>query len=400
MTDINSMTADTSHATSYSLVIRLLNGPLCGCEFLLFTGRTLFVVRAPSHMASPEVITELPPDTLFIPLENGGVNFEVYFDNSDSVAISLRELSAEGKTNKEHPASLNQVLRIGGLVFALRLENQTWSSDILSYPNSIPSITNSTLRRYIPAVGVLALIMGAVIIIALFWLWNTPQKQANELGLLLGNDNQRFQVLTGRNKILYIAASNERDVSWAQQVIARGENKDPAQVISTDRENTRITRWLADNYPDLAYYRLQMDTPRLPQLWISRQRTILNNADRQRLSKSLLSQFPYADQISVIAIDDATVIRQAENELKRQAIPYTRQDHADSVTFVVQGALDDGELLRARQLVEHFYRQWGERYVQFAIELKDDWLKGHSYQYGEQGYIKMSPAHWYFPKPL
>lgn len=399
MTDIDSMTTDTSHATSHNLVIRLLNGPLCGCEFLLFPGRTLFVVRDPSQVASPEVITELPPDTLFIPLERGGMNFELRFDNSDSAAISLRELSAEGNASKEYSASLNQVLQIGELNFALRLENQTWHSEILAYPNSTPKIASSTRRRYIPAVVALALITGAVVI-ALFWLWRTPQKQANELGLLLGNDNQRFQVLPGRNKTLYVAASNERDVSWAQQVIARGENKEPAQVISIERENARMTRWLADNYPDLAYYRLQMDNPRLPQLWISRQRAALNDVDRQRLSQRLLSQFPYADQISVIAIDDATVIRQAETELKRQALPYTRQDHAGGVTFVVQGALDDGELLRARQLVEAYYRQWGGRYVQFAIELKDDWLKGRSYQYGEQGYIKMSPAHWYFPKPL
>ncbi|PJG60487.1 PrgH/EprH family type III secretion apparatus protein [Aeromonas cavernicola] len=393
------MAIDTSHATSHNLVIRLLNGPLCGCEFLLFSGRTLFVVRNPSQVASPEVTAELPPDTLFIPLEHGGINFELRFENSDSAAIFLRELSADSNTCKEHSASLNKVLQIGELIFALRLENQAWSSEILAYPNSTPKITRSTRRRSISAVIALALITGAVVI-ALFGVWSTPQKQANELDLLLSNDNQRFQVLFGRNKTLYVAASNERDVSWAQQVIARGENKKTAQVISSERENARMTRWLADNYPDLAYYRLQMDNPKLPQLWISRQRAALSDAERQRLSQRLLSQFPYADQISVIEIDDATVIRQAETELKRQALPYTRQDHVGGVTFVVQGALDDGELLRARQLVEEYYRRWGGRYVQFAIELKDDWLRGRSYQYGEQGYIKMSPAHWYFPKPL
>ncbi|WP_306461289.1 PrgH/EprH family type III secretion apparatus protein, partial [Pseudomonas fluorescens] len=47
-----------------------------------------------------------------------------------------------------------------------------------------------------------------------------------------------------------------------------------------------------------------------------------------------------------------------------------------------------------------FNQQWGERYVHFAIELKDDWLKGKSFQYGPQGYVKMTPSSWYFPKPL
>ncbi|MDI8799794.1 hypothetical protein MJM59_28450, partial [Salmonella enterica subsp. enterica serovar Montevideo] len=42
---------------------------------------------------------------------------------------------------------------------------------------------------------------------------------------------------------------------------------------------------------------------------------------------------------------------------------------------------DDVEILRARQFVDSYYRTWGGRYVQFAIELKDDWLKGRSFQY-------------------
>ena len=46
------------------------------------------------------------------------------------------------------------------------------------------------------------------------------------------------------------------------------------------------------------------------------------------------------------------------------------------------------------------YLQWGDRYVHFAIELKDDWMKGKSFQYGADGYIKMTPSSWYFPKPL
>ena len=86
--------------------------------------------------------------------------------------------------------------------------------------------------------------------------------------------------------------------------------------------------------------------------------------------------------------------------LARQALPFRRHNHPDSVTFVIEGSLDDGELQRARQFVDGYYRQWGSRYVQFATELKDDWLKGKSFKYGNQGYVKMETGHWYFPKPL
>jgi len=81
-------------------------------------------------------------------------------------------------------------------------------------------------------------------------------------------------------------------------------------------------------------------------------------------------------------------------------LPYHRSAQANSITFTVQGALADTELQAVRDYVSGFYRQWGDRYVHFEIELHDDWLKGKSFQYGPQGYIKMTPSSWYFPKPI
>lgn len=393
------MATDTSNSTSHNVVIRLLNSPLCGCEFLLSPGRTLFVVGERSSLVTQNNIPELPGDTLFVPLEQGGVNFEVMFDASSPQDIILRELPEGGDNAREHKVIFNHVLHVGSLALALRSENLSWSPEILAYPKAKRPEEVKSRTRYAPTL--IALTVAVLLFLAGgYWLWNSPQQQANELGMLLGNENQRFQVLPGRNKTLYVVAANERDASWAQQVIARGENSDPAKVISPERENERVARWLADNYPTLAYYRLQLDDPRQPQLWISRQRSTMATDSLQTLNKRLMTFLPYTDRIEIVSIDDATAVRQAEAELKRQALPYSRSDQTDGVTFVIEGALDDGELLRARHLVDNYYRQWGGRYVQFAIELKDDWLKGRSFQYGDQGYVKMTPGHWYFPKPL
>jgi len=393
------MATDTLNSTSHNVVIRLLNSSLCGCEFLLSPGRTLFVVGERSSLVTHDNIPELPGDTLFVPLEQGGVNFEVVFNASSPEDIVLRELPGDENNAREHKVIFNHVMHVGALALALRPEHLSWSPEILAYPKTKRPEESKPRPRYAPTL--IALAIAALLLLAGgYWLWNSPQQQANELGMLLGNENQRFQVLPGRNKTLYVVAANERDASWAQQVIARGENSDPAKVISPERENERVARWLADNYPTLAYYRLQLDDPRQPQLWISRQRSTMATDGLQTLNSRLMSLLPYTNRIDIVSIDDATAVRQAETELKRQALPYSRSDQTDGVTFVIQGALDDGELLRARQLVDNYYRQWGGRYVQFAIELKDDWLKGRSFQYGDQGYVKMSPGHWYFPKPL
>ncbi|EBE5240429.1 PrgH/EprH family type III secretion apparatus protein [Salmonella enterica] len=223
---------------------------------------------------------------------------------------------------------------------------------------------------------------------------------AAELDSLLGQEKERFQVLPGRDKMLYVAAQNERDTLWARQVLARGDYDKNARVINENEENKRISIWLDTYYPQLAYYRIHFDEPRKPVFWLSRQRNTMSKKELEMLSQKLRALMPYADSVNITLMDDVTAAGQAEAGLKQQALPYSRRNHKGGVTFVIQGALDDVEILRARQFVDSYYRTWGGRYVQFAIELKDDWLKGRSFQYGAEGYIKMSPGHWYFPSPL
>ncbi|OXJ22499.1 type III secretion system protein PrgH [Burkholderia sp. HI2714] len=389
---------DSTLSIEKRIVIRLLNSPLRGCEFLLSPGRTLFLVGPSSDLAAPDQLPELPADTLYIPLDEGGVNFELLIDETDLEHVILRELS-DGSP-EERRAAFNLPLRVGALALALRPEHLPWSPEALGCPSSGSTVNPTPARRRPWAAIALASLTLILLAGGGYWLWHSPQRQASELNALLGRDTQRFQVLPGRDDVFYVAAANERDSAWARQVIARGDYNRPAKVINSTQENERVASWLADHYPNLAYYRLQFDNMRRPQLWVSRQRAVMSDSARQQLAHSLKAIMPYAERVDIIGLDDATAADQAEAGLKRQALPYTRTNHADGVTFVIQGALDDGELLRARRFVEVYYRQWGGRYVQFAVELKDDWLRGRSFRYGDQGYVKVSPGHWYFPSPL
>ncbi len=92
---------------------------------------------------------------------------------------------------------------------------------------------------------------------------------------------------------------------------------------------------------------------------------------------------PYADSVNITLMDDVTAAGQAEAGLKQQALPYSRRNHKGR-NVCYSGALDDVEILRARQFVDSYYRTWGGRYVQFAIELKDDWLKGAHFSTGRK----------------
>ena len=242
-------------------------------------GKTLFLVGPSAALADAGQLPELPADTLFIPLEQGGVNFEVLIDRADPGRVTLRELADTASAERE--AEFNRPLRVGALELALRPEHLAWSPEVLGHGLAAPATEKKPARRH--AVGAVALAVVAALLLAGggYWLWNTPQRQASELNALLGRDSQRFQVLPGRDGVFYVAAANERDSAWARQVLARGDYGRPARVLSPQQENERMGRWLADHYPHLPYYRLQLDNPRRPQLWVSQQRAALGGPARR-----------------------------------------------------------------------------------------------------------------------
>ena len=130
---------------------------------------------------------------------------------------------------------------------------------------------------------------------------------------------------------------------------------------------------------------------------LSAQRNLLTPQKQAKLFEALLLAAPYAQDIAVQMQDDSLLVDLAQEGLQRLSLAFSRIEHEDSVTFAIAGNLQDSELANARRYVDSFYRQWGDRYVHFTVELKDDSLKDKSFQTGPQGYIKMTSSSWHFP---
>ncbi|VEB43062.1 type III secretion system needle complex protein PrgH [Chromobacterium violaceum] len=132
MEDINTSGRD-------AVVVRLLNSPLRGCEFTLQPGKTLFLVGPESALAADGLPPELPADSLFVPLAEGGVNFELLLDNG---CARLRIL---GDEVTESEAPFNQPLSVGALRLALRPQHLPWQAEILNgfEPTGAPAAPSS-----------------------------------------------------------------------------------------------------------------------------------------------------------------------------------------------------------------------------------------------------------------
>ncbi|WP_260955015.1 PrgH/EprH family type III secretion apparatus protein [Pseudomonas citri] len=388
------MTVPTA-PTLQPCVLRILNGPLQGCEFLLSEGTTLFVVGAMDLLGGDAGSASIPAQTLFVPLEAGGCNFEVLADQATADGLPLRLL---GESVEIRHCAFQARVQIGSLQIALRPEYQPWAPDCLGQGSDTPSEAATFVSGRAPWMRWGAAALALVVLAAMLGLWSMPQpKPETDIRALITGASAQVQVLAGRDHAVYVFVDSERDAGWSRQVLTR-HNALSGKVLMRDQERRRLEQVLVDQDPQLAWHFLDMRDPSTPRLLLSGQRNVVTPDKQARLLDTLLAAAPYADDVVVQIQDDKLLADLAQGGLQRLALPFSRIEHEDSVTFAVEGNLQDAELAATSQYVDDFYRRWGDRYVHFTVALKDDALKGKSFQTGPQGYVKTSASSWFFSK--
>nr|WP_269137510.1 PrgH/EprH family type III secretion apparatus protein [Pseudomonas sp. PGPR40] len=380
--------------TLQSCVLRILNGPLQGCEFPLGDTTTLFVVGAVDLLGEGALTASVPADAIFVPLEEGGCNFEVLANQGTPNGLPLRLLNESAELR--HCAFQVRV-QIGGLQIALRPEDQSWAPELLDQQHSAAFEDADVEGWRAPLTRWIA---GALVLVALVTtvaIWSVPgSAPETDVRMLIAGASAEAKVLSGRDNAIYVFVDTERDAGWSRQVLMR-HNTLSGKVLVMDQERRRLEQLLVDHDPQLAWHSLDLKDPLIPRLLLSTQRNLLTPQKQTELLDALLAAAPYAHDIGVQMQDDSLLADLAQEGLQRLSLTFSRIEHEDSVTFAVAGNLQDSELAAARRYVDNFYRQWGDRYVSFTVELKDDALKDKSFQTGPQGYIKMTSSSWHFP---
>ncbi|BBP60573.1 PrgH/EprH family type III secretion apparatus protein [Pseudomonas sp. St316] len=388
------MTVPTT-PTLQPCILRILNGPLQGCEFPLGEGTTLFVVGAVELLGSEAISASIPEAAIFVPLEEGGCNFEVLANQATADGLPVRLL---GDALEVRHCAFQDRVQIGSLHIALRPEHQSWDAECLAQAHDTPLDAAASVSWRAPWMRWGAGALALVVLAAAVGLWSTPAPAPEtDIRALISGASAQVQVLPGRDHSVYVVVDSERDAGWSRQVLTR-HNALSGKVLLREQERRRLEQVLVDHDPQLAWHFLDLKDPTTPRLLLSGQRNLLTPDRQAQLLDTLLAAAPYARDVVVQSQDDSLLAELAQGGLQRLALAFTRIDHEDSVTFAVEGNLQDAELAAARQYVDSFYRQWGDRYVHFTVELKDDALKGKSFQTGPQGYVKTSTSSWHFSK--
>lgn len=396
-----------------TVVVRLLSGLLRGCEFTLPLGKTLFLVNDEDTIKQQHQGTVLADNTIFIPARDNGCNFELLVSDDDAQPVILREIQEVDDLDQEEsipekaiPA--NEIITVGEQKLAWRNSNDVFSDEILGElgDKDIPPTDTQNDEELNPPVKhswwkwlVIFIILGCFLFASYIYLTET-QRQISSVSDFLDGGVGHYNIVSGKDKKIYIIASNNKSAEWATQSMVRVPQPYHTQVLASGTEALRIGKWIESNWPYVILQRIILDNPKQPVLELSSERTKLNELDRKNLIASVTSIIPYADNVVIKKVSDKRIKMLARDGLEKMALSFTEIKNSNSVTFVIRGAIEDGELERIKSFITEYHKVWGMKYVQFALELKNDWLKGKSYKYGEQGYVKLAPGHWYFPRDL
>lgn len=389
------------------VVVRLINGSLRGCEFTLTTGRTIFIVCPADDIKQQHQGTITPDNTIYIPCSVPSPNFEIFVPEDKDKPLILHTLEAEGTTEKE--ISANKLIVIGEQKVCWRDEKGVFADELLTDYTHQQShddddaqkddvkITNGKSPWWKLAAALV--IIGCVSAAGYSYL-NETQRQITSVAEFLDNKIGDYHIIYGKDNIIYILSESESAAQWAIQSMIRTPSPYRTKILTTDNEAQRIGKWIESNWPQVKIHRVRLDNPEHPIVEVSAERTKLSPAEMKRFTDSIAKNINYATGVSVNSISDQSIRRLAIDGLEKLSLSFTEVKNSNSVTLVIRGALDDGEFERLKIFITHYSQIWKGEYVQFAMELKDDWLKGKSYKYGDRGYVKLSPGHWYFPRNI
>ena len=87
-----------------------------------------------------------------------------------------------------------------------------------------------------------------VIIFIAFYIVNASNDpQLRHIDKILVNKNRNYEILYGRDHVIYINTNSLDEAVWVKQALEKNQPGKPVRVINPDDESIRIFSWLADN---------------------------------------------------------------------------------------------------------------------------------------------------------
>ncbi|MCU5773753.1 PrgH/EprH family type III secretion apparatus protein [Erwiniaceae bacterium BAC15a-03b] len=383
--------------------IRFINTRLAGCEYIIREERTSFVVADRSTLAAIQQQSQ-DPATIYVLDDNITTSFDIIYGS----AMLLPRL----EINNDHPRTsetinFHQVIEVDGVSFMLRPEGSEWQESAEEPQPEPPEEITASVSGVAPpqvasASGFKKIIISALLLLltalaGYYLLQKQNWRQNSALALIPGGKPHQYKTFTGGDAAVYVLAPEPMSSVWALQSLIKNNIANQFTVLSARAEEDKITREINARWPQVKFHGVRFDDPSRPEIILSLERTeMLNQEELDHIAKKLISLFQWANDFIFSYISDKSIADNAGQALLSIVPDFDTRKNKDSVTFSITRELNDSELNALKIFIREFRSKWQGGYVQFDIKLEDNRLKGKSWRYGADGYIKTSADQWVF----
>ncbi|SFN66243.1 type III secretion system protein PrgH/EprH [Izhakiella capsodis] len=417
MNEINDTKPIPDEPKAYTL--KILFGPMFGCELHLPVGDYFLIITPALTLQDVDADNMLnfvgehavsyTHNTLYIP------------GNTPSPNLVLRlsapiEEEEEGKSNSSYNVDIlnetechstllriNEVFVYEHIRFAIKADDDEWSEDIknfvlnpeLSAGDSQQAVKrNHNLKKHYILV-VCSITLFIVLLVSAIMLYKISERDHQILNLnnALSGSPTPLDIVRGRNdKHLYILTNDYQTMEWIQEGLFRlGKYHDAIPVLLYHEKNEVVDQLNNAGYPVLEIDYTQPQHPIIA-LWKT-----LSIKLQQQLIAMTMQKIPFADTVKTVVKTKAQLLQYAQESLARLHIDYRQLNTPGGYAFIIRGSLSDTSLTALNNFITTFNQQWGNRIINFSINMDENWLESKSYLDSSNGYLFINPLHWYFP---
>lgn len=394
--------------------LKILFGPLFGCElhlpaddyFLIISARMAndnsfhSIESAQNHAAS------FTKNTLYIPCDLPSPNLLLHLSSpingnstEKSYLIDVQdELNSFEVTLKE-----NEIFIHGPIRLAIKSSEEHWLDNITHFMLTRSSETEEPQqsKRYFSPVKKKAVLILCLIIVLLLLLIaigrysaiNNESTHLSELKHALVRAPTPLNILPGRTEpLVYILAKHYQTMQWLEEALIKLNLNSSIVPIWLPQLSKDVTSQLINaGYPVLQVDYARPEAPVIT-LWQT-----LTPQQAEKFSALALTFIPFAREITTAVKTKNQLLQDAQQGLERLQIAYRQITTSSGYAFVIRDTLDDTTFVALRDFITEFYHNWGDRIITFSINLNENGLVDKSYVDATNGYLFLTPRHWYFP---
>lgn len=390
--------------------LKVLFGPMFGCELHL-PADDYFLIINPGSAPQDNATTTMSPgehaaaythNTLYLPCDmpspNITLRLSAIFRDEDSDEGYRLEVQGVDRSYsallKENEVFLHEHIR-----FAIKHSEDEWPEDIKNFSLSPPRDAEFSEQERLDHKKYHALLFASIILLFLvitagvIWYKKLESdRQVLTLNEALAGAPMPVDIVRGRDNNIYVLIQNFQAMEWTRQALFKLQSKDNVVPVWLTQQRNEIISQLANaGYPVL---QIDYSKPQHPTIALYRGLTL---QEEKNFKAIVLQKIPFALDIKVLVKTKAQLLQEARQGLDRLHIYYRQINSTSGYALVIRDALSDSTLRSLQHFIKQFNHQWGDREINFSINLDENWLQDKSYVDSSKGYLFLNPRHWYFP---